>query len=182
MAREVLDQLAMRDSVPGHDLGDGSATNRRLFSVSVLERYGTVLRRVAPSYKVDGNRRASRSDYAAASLSASTGVVSTVRDLARFDAGLDGLLASTTRERAWQNGSTPMGLGWFVYRHNGERVVWSFGLARDAYSALYIKLPTRGVTLILLANSDGLAAPYTLADGNLSASPFAQVFLQLFAS
>jgi hypothetical protein len=55
-------------------------------------------------------------------------------------------------------------------------------MARDAYSALYIKLPARGVTVVLLANSDGLAAPYTLTDGNLNASPFAQVFLQLFAS
>jgi CubicO group peptidase (beta-lactamase class C family) len=182
MAREILDSVGMIDSVPGHDLGDSSAVQRRLFSVSALERYGAVLRRVAPPYKLDSNRRPSRSDYSRPSLSASTGIVSTVRDLAKFDAALDLLIRSSTRERAWQNGTLPTGLGWFVYRHNGERVIWSFGLARDAYSALYIKLPERNVTAILLANSDGLAAPYTLADGNLTASPFAQVFIQLFAS
>jgi CubicO group peptidase (beta-lactamase class C family) len=182
LAREVLDFLSMRDSVPGGDLGDAAASSRRLFSVSALERYSAVLRRVAPPYKVDGNRRPSRAEYSRPSLSASTGIISTVRDLSRFDAGLDLLIRSSTRERAWQNGSLPTGLGWFVHRHNGERVIWSFGLARDAYSALYIKLPGRNVTVILLANSDGLAAPYTLADGNLPASPFAQVFLQLFAS
>jgi len=67
-------------------------------------------------------------------------------------------------------------------RHQRERVVWSFGVARDSYSALYVKVPARGLALILLANSDGLATPSSLADGNLAASPFAQVFLQLFAS
>lgn len=182
MAREILDRLGMTDSVPGHDLGDTSAPNRRLFSVSVLDRYRSVLRRVAAPYRIDSNRRASRADYPRPSLSASTGIVSTVRDLGRFDAGFDVLLASATRERAWRQGSTPMGLGWFVSHHNGERIVWHFGLARDAYSALYIKVPDRGLTLILLANSDGLAAPYTLSDGNLAPSAFAQAFLQLFVS
>jgi hypothetical protein len=182
LAREVLDRLSMTDSVPGHDLGDNAASSRGLFSVSALERYGHVLRRVAPSYKVDGNRRPSRSEYARPALSASTGVVSTVRDLARFDVGLDLLITSSSRERAWQSGSLPTGLGWFVYQHNGERVIWSLGMARDAYSALFIKLPSRRVTVVMLANSDGLAAPYTLTDGNLNVSPFAQVFLQLFAS
>jgi len=182
LSNDILDRLGMWDTVPGHDLGDSAAANRRLFSVSALERYGAVLRRVAPGYKLDSNRRPSRADYSPPSLTASTGIVSTVRDLARFDAGLDTLLTSSTRDRAWESGATPTGLGWFVYRHNGERVIWSFGMARDAYSALYIKLPARGVTVVMFANSDGLAAPYTLSDGNLSASPFAQVFLQLFAS
>lgn len=181
LAREVLDRLSMTDSVPGHDLADGSS-NRRLFSSSALDRYGSVLRRVALPYKVDSNRRASRSDYSRPSLSASTGIVSTVRDLARFDDGLDVLLTSSTRDRAWQQHSTPMGLGWFVQQHNGERVVWHFGLARDAYSALYIRVPGRDLALILLANSDGLAAPYNLSDGKLTSSVFAQLFLQLFVS
>ncbi len=182
LAREILDRFGLTDSVPGHDLGDSSSEQRRLFSVSALERYSAVLRRVAPPYKVDSNRRASRSDYSRPSLSASTGVVSTVRDLARFDANLDILMASSTRERAWQSGSLPTGLGWFVQRYNGERVIWSFGLARDAYSALYIKVPGRSLTLILFANSDGLVAPYNLSDGNVTTSHFAQTFLQLFVS
>jgi CubicO group peptidase (beta-lactamase class C family) len=110
--------------------------------------------------------------------------VSTVRDLAAFDAALDDglLLTPSTRSRAWQSsGSTPTGLGWFVSRHNGERVVWHFGLARDAYSSLIVKVPDRHLTLILLANSDGLVGPpYNLADGNLSSNLFASLFLKLF--
>ena len=182
LSNDVMERLGMRDSVPGHDLGDSSSSNRRLFSTTALDRYSTVLRRVAPSYRVDSSRRPSRSDYAPPPLTTSTGVVSTVRDLARFDTGLNVLLGASTRERAWQQGSTPMGLGWFVQRYNGERIVWHFGMARDAYSALYIKVPGRNLTLILLANSDGLAAPYNLSDGNITTSLFAQTFLQLFVS
>jgi hypothetical protein len=107
-----------------------------------------------------------------------------VRDLAAFDAALDDglLLTPSTRSRAWQSsGSTPTGLGWFVSLHNGERVVWHFGVARDAYSSLIVKVPDRSLTLILLANSDGLAGPsYNLADGNLSSNLFASLFLKLF--
>jgi CubicO group peptidase (beta-lactamase class C family) len=181
MAREIFDRLGMVDSVPGHDL-DENSVQRRNFPGSAVERYSAVLRRVAPPYRVDSNRRASRSTYSRPSLSASTGIVSTVRDLARFDASIDILLASTVRDRAWQSASTPMGLGWFVQRYNGELVIWSFGMARDAYSALYIKVPGRALTLILLANSDGLVAPYNLSDGNVATSHFAQTFLQLFVS
>ena len=92
------------------------------------------------------------------------------------------LLESSTLSRAWEPvGSLPTGLGWFVQRHNGERVVWHFGLARDAYSSLVVKVPGRGLTLILLANSDGLVGPpYNLADGNLSSNLFASLFLRLF--
>jgi CubicO group peptidase (beta-lactamase class C family) len=182
LSNDVLERLGMRDSVPGHDLGDSSASHRGLFSTTALDRFGAVLRRVAPPYRIDSNRRPSRSDYSRPSLSAASGVVSTVRDLSLFDAGLNVLLTSNTRERAWEQGSTPMGLGWFVQRHNGERIIWHFGMARDAYSALYIKVPGRDLTLILLANSDGLAAPYNLSDGNLTTSLFAQAFLQLFVS
>ena len=185
LADEILDFLGMADSVPGQDLGDSSSPNRSLFSSAALARYSALLGRVAVPYRVDGRGRASRTEYPRSTFSASTGVVSTVRDLARFDAALDhgDLLASGTLRRAWEpSGSMPIGLGWFVQRFNGERVVWHFGLARDVSSCLYIKVPGRNLSVILLANSDGLAAPYTLSSGDLTASVFAQAFLKLFVS
>jgi CubicO group peptidase (beta-lactamase class C family) len=178
---EILNRLGMTNSVPSHDLADETQT-RREFTNSERERYGAILRRVAVPYKVTAGR-ATRSDYARPSLSASTGIVSTVRDLARFDGALDDdiLLEAETRRRAWEAaGAVPTGLGWFVQQYNNERVVWHFGFARDAYSALYIKVPSRKLTLILLANSDGLAAPYTLANGDVTVSLFAQLFFKLF--
>ena len=180
ITEEILNRLAMTSSVPSHDLADETPT-RREFTNSERDRYGAILKRVALPYKVTGGR-ATRSEYPRPSLNASTGIVSTVRDLARFDAALDDdLLLAETRRRAWEAaGGVPTGLGWFVQHYNNERIVWHFGLARDAYSALYVKVPSRKLALILLANSDGLGAPYTLANGDVTVSLFAQLFLKLF--
>ena len=38
----------------------------------------------------------------------------------------------------------------------------------------------RDLTLILLSNSDGLAAGYGLERGDVGASPFVKIFLRLF--
>ena len=180
ITEEILNRLAMTSSVPSHDLADETPT-RREFTNAERDRYGAILKRVAIPYKVSGGR-ATRSEYPRPSLSAATGIVSTVRDLARFDAALDDdLLLAETRRRAWEaTGAAPTGLGWFVQHYNNERIVWHFGVARDAYSALYVKVPGRKLTLILLANSDGLGAPYTLANGDVTVSLFAQLFLKLF--
>ena len=184
LTEEIFNPLRMTRSVPGIDVVDPSSPHRRWINASTLDRYAAILRQLAVPYKVDSRGRVTRSSLPGGTLSAARGVVSTVRDLALFDAALDDgiLLNPSTRARAWEtSGAIPMGLGWFVSRHNGERVVWHFGLARDAYSSLIVKVPDRNLTLILLANSDGLAGPsYNLADGNLSSNLFASLFLKLF--
>jgi hypothetical protein len=58
-------------------------------------------------------------------------------------------------------------------------VVWQYGIGAAASSSLVITLPARNVTLILLANSDGLAKPASLSAGDITVSPFAKVFLGL---
>ena len=59
------------------------------------------------------------------------------------------------------------------------RVIWHYG-QWSQYSALYIKVPERHLTLILLANSGGLGEAFPLGDGDVMVSPFARVFLGLF--
>jgi hypothetical protein len=54
-------------------------------------------------------------------------------------------------------------------------------VSENASSSLVMTLPRRGMTLILLANSHGLVRPFPLADGEVSVSPFARLFLSLFA-
>ena len=185
LTEEIFSRLVMSNSMPGADVLDPSSPHRRWINASTLDRYAAIYRNMAAPYKVDSRGRPTRSTTPAGTLSAATGVVSTVRDLVRVDAALDEdgvLLEASTKSRAWQSsGSAPAGLGWFVSRHNDERVVWQFGLARDAYSSLIVKVPGRNLTLILLANSDGLAGPpYNLAEGNLSSNLFASLFLKLF--
>ena len=50
----------------------------------------------------------------------------------------------------------------------------------EAYSSLMLKLPARRLTLILLANSDGLSAPFQLPQGDVTRSLFAMLFLRMF--
>jgi hypothetical protein len=74
----------------------------------------------------------------------------------------------------------PTGLGWFVQTYRSQQVVWHFGHVPNAYSSLIIKLPAKRLTLILLANSDGLVAPYQLPLGDVTRSIFGNLFLRLF--
>jgi hypothetical protein len=95
------------------------------------------------------------------------------------------LFSADTLSIAWRNPVNsngqflPHGMGWFVQTYNGEPVVWQFGIDPDAASSLIITLPNRNATLILLANSDGLAKPASLSAGDVTVSPFARVFLGL---
>jgi CubicO group peptidase (beta-lactamase class C family) len=186
VSHRILNRLAMIDSAPGTDLRDPSLPLGDLYEPSELERYRAVLDRTAVGYRVEGRARIERTEVPTITMSASGGLVTTVRDLAKLDGALDAriLLADETLAQAWQpatRGGTaiPMGLGWFVQRYNGQRVVWHFGVVSNAYSSLIIKLPERNLTFVLLANSDKLAAPFQLPAGDVSRSLFATLFLKL---
>lgn len=121
-------------------------------------------------------------------LSASAGIVSTVLDLAKFDAGMDRNLIVSAETKAAMFTPTisksglplPYGLGWFVQKHKGIKLVWHYGYAPKAYSSLILKVPDENVTFILLANSDAASSKFNLGAGNVLKSPFAVVFLNLF--
>ncbi|MGZ5427108.1 MAG: serine hydrolase domain-containing protein, partial [Thermoanaerobaculia bacterium] len=126
------------------------------------------------------------STRAAAGLSASTGLISNASDLARLEEALNGdrLLAPEALRRMTSptftpNGFLPYGLGWFVSWSAGERMVWAFGESSQA-SALFFRLPDRGLALILLADGPGLSAPFRLSYGNPLRSPFVLSFLRRF--
>ena len=187
VSHRILEFLAMRDSVPGRDLQDPTVVPPDLFDPAHLERYASVLERIAIPSRVDKRGRATRTELPVEGINAATGLVTTARDLARFDAALDTvLLLDDTRNASWTNAAgisqrmLPTGLGWFVQSFNGERVVWSFGLVPNAYSSLYLKIPSRRISVILLANSDGLSAPFQLQLGDVTRSIFANIFLKLF--
>lgn len=194
LAREILDPMAMTDSVPGLDLSLATAPARRLFDARTLARYEAVLSRVATPYTRDTRDRLTKLDRPLEGINAASGLVSTVLDLAKFDTALDDgvLLDAGLRTLSWTNVTRddvvsltgeflplPTGLGWFVQRYTGEQVVWHFGQAPGA-SSLILKVPGRHATLILLANSDGLSVPFSLSKGDVTTSVFARLFLRLF--
>lgn len=203
-AVEILDRLAMRSSAPGLDLvrSEGQAA-RELFEPGPLAIYTDVLRRVAVPYRIhDRTGKAVPSEYPTYGLDAAGGLVATALDLAKFEAAVDAgvPLSSSTLNQMWSavtlgsNGlpaipgsegavTMPTGLGWFVQSLQAgtdKRLVWSFGNIPDAGSALILKMPHKRLTLIMLSNSDGLAAGYGLDRGDVRASPFVKIFLRLF--
>ncbi len=185
----LFKQLAMVDSVPGANILTIVPPAEGVPFPEDVERYTAVLRRRATPYAVDDRRRTSQSTYpeSAAVLTPATGVITTVRDLANFDLALKQgiLLERGTLEHAWSTPVTngvplPHGMGWFSQFYNGEKVAWQFGMTQNASSSLMITLPNRGLTLILMANSDGLVRLYSPANGDITLSPFARLFLNVF--
>lgn len=183
----LFDQSAMSESVPGPDVltlvppAEGVLT-------SEFDRYSRVLGRLATPYAVDSNRKPSVSRYTATTLTPTTGIVATVRDLEKFDLALKGgvVVSAETLVSAWrpavnaQGQRLPHGLGWFVQTYNGETVVWQFGAGDNGSSSLIAMLPARSLTVVLVANSTGLAKSFSLASGDLTRSPFGLLFLQTF--
>jgi len=104
-----------------------------------------------------------------------------VADRARFDLALDAGSLLTSASRTSMGSPTtdpagkpfPNGLGWFVRTGRGERLVWHTCRWEGAYAGSYLKIPARGVSLILLANSDGLQFPTPLDAATIETSPFA---------
>ena len=179
---KVFYRANMFDSVPAQNVEDSSADDRVQFSGNHLDRFSGILKRMALPYRVSGST-ISLNTGVSKSVDAATGAISTVRDLALFDGRLDGafFLHRETMSAMWSKvDGMPTGLGWFVQNYNGQTLYWQFGNTPGAYSSLILKVPSRHLTLILLANSDGLSAPFPLQDGDISTSLFAKTFLRLF--
>jgi CubicO group peptidase (beta-lactamase class C family) len=183
LTTDLFEALAMFNSVPGAALAAPTAADAALFTPEQLARFADVLHRMAVPYRVSGGKT-TRSDVPAPQIDASTGIVTTVRDLERFDLALrDNFLSPPAQLAAWTNvtaGGVPLptGLGWFVENVEGQTVVWHFGLVKDAWSSLILKIPARDLTFILLANSDGLSAPFALENGDINTSVFAKLFFK----
>jgi CubicO group peptidase (beta-lactamase class C family) len=185
----LIQRLAMMDSVPGPDVVSLKPPAEGIPDPTDVPRYVGLLQRLATPYAINKKNRPSASEYAATTLTASSGLISTVRDLAKFDLALRQgvLLELDTLAAAWRapvaadGAPLPHGMGWFVQTSGGETIAWQFGVGDNASSSLVMTLPKRGLTLILLANSDRLVRPFPLEAGDVTVSPFAKLFLSFFA-
>jgi len=145
-----------------------------------------VLAEIAKPYRIDDGENAVFSEFTQ-DLNAGAGMVSTVLDLAKFDVAMDqNLIVSEESKEAMftptlSNSGHPLpyGMGWFVQEHEGVQLIWHYG-QQTTYSSLILKVPEEGLTLILLANSDGASAPFNLGAGDVLTSPFAVTFINLF--
>jgi len=160
LVTRVIDAAGLKRTYPGEEHPDGHAEPHR----------------------IDGDQ-AVPSKLPPLGLHSSSGLSSTVGDLARYSIALDEgkLLSPAARERAWTPADPrfPYGLGWYTQTVAGERVVWHTSWWPDAFSGLLVKVPSRKLTLVLLANTDTLVSPQRGAS-NVLLYPIANDFLRTF--
>jgi CubicO group peptidase (beta-lactamase class C family) len=145
---------------------------------------------VASVYHIDNEGNPHLSDYPEATFTASAGLISSVRDLAEFDIALDSgrLISEASREAMWtpyalrNDGTSPYGLGWYIQHYGDLRLVWHSAWWPDASSAIYLKIPEKRLSLILLANTQSLWWDNPLNMSDILPSPFVQSFLNSFVA
>ncbi|MGB3464973.1 MAG: serine hydrolase, partial [Cyclobacteriaceae bacterium] len=114
--------------------------------------------------------------------SASAGLVSNPKDLTIFLKALkeNQLISANSKARMYDvSGQQPYGYGIFSQTFNDTHIVWAYG-QYDCYSSLVLTVPTRNLSVILLANSSLLSDPARLINGDVTKSLFAISFLKNF--
>ena len=48
-------------------------------------------------------------------------------------------------------------MGWFVTDYHGLKLIWHYGQWGTGFSAMYLKVPEKNVSLVMFANSEALA-------------------------
>lgn len=123
-------------------------------------------------------------------LNASSGIIASAVDLAKYSIALDQgkILAPHLLERMWTppvlaDGRTAAyAYGWWVQQWQGHKLVWHGGWWPDAYTGLLLKAPDDGWALIALGNTDGLHWGNPLHKAEVEKSPLAAKFLGLFVA
>ncbi|MGC9780054.1 MAG: beta-lactamase family protein [Candidatus Heimdallarchaeota archaeon] len=171
LQKEILDKLEMNDSLACHE--DTSKPE--------------ILERLAKPYFLDKKNNLVLGKYPQKGGSSAAGIISTVLDLIKFDIALNTneLISEESKEIVFTNTKTkkgielPYALGWFVQKEpqTSNKIVWHYGYWDNSFSSLYVKIPEKELTLVMLANSDGLSKNFNLHEGNLYKSPFAKAFL-----
>lgn len=114
-------------------------------------------------------------------VSASAGIVSTARDLAKFSQALDDttLISDSSKQVLFSTlkEGLPYGHGIFNQKFGEHQIQWGYG-QYDAYSSLFLKVPEKKITLVLLANSNLMSDPARLIYGDITSSLFALSFLK----
>jgi CubicO group peptidase (beta-lactamase class C family) len=92
-------------------------------------------------------------------LFGSSGLVTTVQDLAKWDIGLPLLLTVDSVRDMWTPislpGEIPYGMGWVIDQRGGQRYVWQNGQIAG-FHAMNAMLPDEHLAVIVLANADSL--------------------------
>ena len=124
-------------------------------------------------------------------IAGGAGVVSTVQDLAKYDIAIDkgvivppAIMQKLFSPAKLNDGTlSPYAFGWYVQEYRGNKLIWHAGWDEEyGFTALFLKVPGHNLTLILLANGEGLRWGNPLDKATVENSPFAHAFLDRFVA
>lgn len=192
LMQNIIQPLQLKNTVPSLD-------DSLSFALTGYNR-DEFKKKVAKPYNWQGHHLAPVTNYRY-SFGPAAGLMSCVADLAVYAVAIDEelFLQPHTWEQIFTGFKTPRnkvlqyGLGWYVKNYDGIKVVWHTGWWWG-YSALFIKIPEKDLTFIVLANSQDLTRPFyqTLypvplpnpltvsINKDLLVSDFARVFFEHF--
>jgi CubicO group peptidase (beta-lactamase class C family) len=114
-------------------------------------------------------------------FSSSAGLATNPQELLRFSQALDNnsLLDASSTQKLFGGiaEELPYAFGLFKQKIEGFDVYWVYG-QYDSYSSLLIKIPSKDLHFVLLANNNHLSDPARLIMGDLESSLFALSFLK----
>lgn len=160
-----LDPLGMTKSVPYHNVVVDTDKWMASLGKERLDRYQKNLETFAQPYAYYGAGEVFHESYPGRHYrGAAAGLLSTVRDMAKYDIAIDRnmFIKKETQEKAWtpfvsnSGARLPYGLGWFVTDYHGLKLVWHYGHWGTGFSSFYLKVPEKNVSVVMLANSEAL--------------------------
>ncbi len=149
---------------------------------------GSALRLLAPPFTVQENGRDIKASLPDDDFRAAAGIIASARHIAQFDIALDAgkLLSHEWMARLFSGDKLPprgdYRWGWFAQDWQGKRLYWHSGWEPDRYSAIYLKIPEKRLTLILLANNENLWWGNALTTAGIHKSPVIAEFLKEFVA
>ena len=116
------------------------------------------------------------------------GLIGSVEDVAAYSLAID--QRQFLQPETWEEMLTPAtapngeplayGLGWFIHFHEDIKFEWHYGWW-TANSSLIVRVPERGLTFVVAANSDAMSSRYGLGgDSDLLRSDVARLFVESF--
>ncbi len=133
---------------------------------------------IAKPYRIENGVEPGFIDYG---FSSSAGIVSDLNDLSTFNQALDRNTLITEKSKnlifTGVDKSLPYGFGIFSQEFQGLELVWAYG-QYDCYSSLLLKVPSKKLTLTMLANNNLLSDPARLIYGDATSSLFVLSFLK----
>ena len=147
---------------------------------------GDALRFFAPPFHVIDGRPVKQvlpdDDFRAAA-----GIIASPRQIAAFDIAFDAgaLIPPVMIRELVEAEISPLGdyrRGWWLEDWQGQRLMWHSGWNEKKGSALYLKVPDKHLTLIVLANTEAIWWGNSLVKAEVAESSIARRFLEQFAS